>query len=187
MATFYEGNPILTFSFTVEEAEYASAYLFKQQYRSFFHRKEWKGGLCVTAAVCFAAMIPSFQVRYGSFWFPAAAMCFCFLMGAYFFFLQPEGLRKFGAEIYRSNLFLRGTHTVSVYRDSMVYKTEREVFSQYWTDFDRCIETEDQILLIGGVRDLMILKKDGISGEQQKQLSAHFASAFASRYRVVKR
>lgn len=187
MPTFYEGKPLALFDFKMEESEYAQAYYLKQNFRSKFHRQEIKVGICVTLVVLFAATIPFFNGKFGSFWIPASAVLISILFGIYFILLQPKSIQKLGAEIYRSNQLLSLENTVSIYRDSFIYKNSYETITQYWTDFDQCIESETMLLFIGGERTLVVLKTSVLSAENRDRLSEHFQSVFASKYQKAKR
>ena len=186
MPTFYEGEPLAVFSFTISEQDYEEAYYLQQNFRSAMHRKETKVAICLTAALLFAALIPYFYRKFGSFWIPAIGIILSIWIGIFFLILQPKAFRRMGSEIYQSNRLLQLVNTVSVYRDSLIYENENEKFSQYWTDFEQCLETEIMFFFVGGERNLLILKKDGLSLEDQKRLSEHFQSIFVSKYRQAK-
>ena len=187
MPTFYEGEPIATFTFQVEESDFQEALFLELNFRSNMHRQEVKVGICATLAIFFAAMIPIFYGRFRSFWMPMIAVGFVVILGLFFLFWQPKSFRQLGAEFYRSNQLLSKKQTASVYRDSLIYQNDCETITQYWTDFDRCIENKSGLLLVGGEHRLLILKTDVLSEEKQKQISEHMQAVFASKYHRVKR
>lgn len=183
MPNFYEGKPVAVLEQSLTAAEYGKAYYAAQSTVSLFHRKEVSSGVCLTVTVAAGALIPLFY-RVPGLLSTLIAVCAVGLgFAALLFFVQPNDTRSWGGALYRSNALLELPQEISVYRDSVVVKSERETLREYWTDFSRCVETEDAFILVGGwERWLLTLKKDGLSPEEKEALSAHFRDAFARRY-----
>lgn len=183
MPTFYEGKPIAVVEQSLSAADYASAYYAAQSTISRLRKKEVSAGICVTLAVASGALIPLFY-RIPGVLGGLIAACVAFLgFAALLFFVQPNDIRSWAGELYRSNRLLALPQTVSIYRDSIIAKNERETFQEYWTDFSRCVETKDAFVLVGGrERWLLAVKKDGMDRTVKETLSAHFHDAFAWRY-----
>lgn len=188
MPTFYEGKPVEAIEQTVSAADYASAYYSVQSSLSLMHKREVKAGICVTLAVITGTVIPVYYARFLTFWGPFCGIFIFLALAAIFFFVQPNDIKSWAEELYRSNPLLSLPQKVTVYRDSLVVENEYEQFTEYWTDFSGCIETRDAFVLNGGrERNLLVLKKSGLSEEQKNRLSAHFSDTFASHYRKIGR
>lgn len=188
MPTFYEGSPIEAVEQTVSAADYASAYYWVQSSFSLLHRREVRAGICLTLAVIVGSMIPLYSSRFLTLWGPFCAIIILLASAANFFFVQPITIRNWAEELYDSNALLALPQKITVYRDSVIAENGREQFSQYWTDFSGCVETKEAFVIHGSSeRNLLILKKDGLSPEQKSRLSAHFADTFASRYQKIGR
>lgn len=183
MPTFYEGNPIEVIGQTVGEDDYAAAVNAAQSTASPWNRREVRAALCVTLAVVCASVIPLYRVRFSTFLGPVCGILAFLGLAAVFFFWEPKDTADGARKIYRSNALMALPQKVSVYRDSIVTESSRERFTEYWTDFSRCVETKSAFVLVGGrERDLLLVKKAGLDPKRQAALAAHFADAFASRY-----
>lgn len=183
MPTFYEGEPVEVVEQTVSAADFASAYYAAQSTASLMNRREVRAGLCVTLAILCASMIPLYSTRFSTFFGPVCGILALLGLAAVFFFAQPNDIKSWAERIYASNRLLALPQKISIYRDSIVAEGERERFTEYWTDFSRCIETREAFVLTGGrERYLMIVKKDGLDAQRSERVSLHFADAFASRY-----
>ncbi len=188
MPTFYEGKPIETVEQTVAAEDYASAFYSVQSSLSLMHKREVKAGICVSLAIIIGSMIPLYYSRFFSLLGPICTIIIFLACAANFFFVQPNTIKNWAAELYGSNALLAMPQKITVYRDSVVLANECETFTLYWTDFYRCIETRDAFVMNGGrERDLLILKKSGLSEEQKHRLSAHFFDTFASHYQKIGR
>ncbi|MBW7572921.1 YcxB family protein [Caproiciproducens faecalis] len=183
MPTFYEGGPVHTVEQTVGSEDYAEAYYTAQSAVSPMHRKWVRAGICLSAAIVIASFIPFYRARFFTCWGPACGIVLALALGFLFFFIQPNDIRKWAAELYRSNRLLELPQKIEIYRDSVVIETSCEKILEYWTDFSKCIETPAAFVVTGGrERDLLLIKKQGLSNEQIKKISEHLAGAFASRY-----
>lgn len=188
MPTFYEGKPIEVVEQTISADEYACAYYAAQSTGSLIHKREVKAGICVTLAVITVSVIPIYLRRFFTFWGPVCTAFVLLGLAAVFFFVQPNDIKSWAEKLYHSNMLLSLPQKISIYRDSVVVENEREQLAEYWTDFFSCIETGDTFVFNGGrERNLLIIKKQGLSEEQRKRLSAHFFNEFASRYHKIGR
>lgn len=188
MPTFYEGKPIETVEQTVAAEDYASAYYSVQSSLSLLHKREVKAGICVSLAVIVGSTIPLYYARFLSLFGPVCVIIIFLATAANYFFIEPTAIQNWAEELYDSNALLALPQKITVYRDSVVLENEHETFTEYWTDFYRCIETRGAFIMNGGrERDLLILKKEGLSEEQKSRLSAHFADTFASHYQKIGR
>ena len=188
MPTFYEGKPIEVVEQNISAADYASAYYWVQSSFSLMHKREIKAGICLTLAVITGSIIPGYLARFSTFWGPVCVILILLGVAVVFFFVQPNDIKNWAAELYRSNSLLELPQKIDIYRDSVIMQNEREKFTQYWTDFSGCVETKDAFVIHGGrERNLLIVKKYGLSEEQKSKLSAHFADTFASRYQKIGR
>jgi hypothetical protein len=183
MPSFYEGNPIEILAQDVSAKDYAAAYYAAQDSFSPMHKKEVKAGLCLSAAAVIASFIPLYRAHFASFWVPACGIMLALLVGILFYFVQPADIKKWAVEVYTSNALLALPEKVSIYRDSVIIENAHEQLMEYWTDFDKCIESKAAFVVFGGrERNLLIIKKQGLTEQQNNKISAHFADAFASRY-----
>ena len=183
MPTFYEGKPIEILEQNVSAPGYAAAYYAAQDSLSPMHKKEVKASLCLTGAVVIGSLIPLYRTHFTSFWGPACGIVLALLLGVLFYFIQPNDIKKWAAEVYDSNALLALPEKVSIYRDSVIIENAHEQLMEYWTDFGRCIESKSAFIVLGGrERNLLIIKKQGLTEQQNSKISAHFADAFASRY-----
>lgn len=188
MPSFYEGEAIAVLEQTVSEDEYAAAYYAAQSSASLWNRREIRAALCVTLAVVCASAIPVYRTRFSTLFGPVGGILLFLALAAVFFFVQPGVIIDQAKRSYSSNRLLALPQKVSVYRDSIVAVSEKERFTEYWTDFSRCLETKTAFVLIGGrERALMTVQKEGLDGKLQEQLSGHFSGAFASRYQKIGR
>lgn len=186
--TFYEGKPIEAVEQTVNAADYASAYYVVQSSLSLMHKREVKAGICLSLAVITGSIIPIYHAKFFTFWGPFCGIFVLLGLAAVFFFVQPNDIKNWAKELYRSNALLALPEKIIVYRDSIVADNGRERFTEYWTDFYGCIETKDAFIMNGGMeRNLLIIKKEGLSTEQKNKLSTHFADTFASRFQKTGR
>lgn len=183
MPTFYEGNPVDILQQDISAEDYAAAYYTAQESFSLLHKKEVKAGLCLTAAIVIGSFIPIYRTRFSSYWIPAYGIVLAVLLAVLFYFIQPNDIRKWAADVYRSNALLALTEKISIYRDSVIIENEHEQLMEYWTDFSKCVESKSAFIVIGGLeRNLLIIKKQGLTEQQINKISAHFGDAFASRY-----
>ncbi|MDF1494725.1 YcxB family protein [Caproiciproducens sp. CPB-2] len=183
MPTFYEGGPVDTVEQTVGPDEYAAAYYTAQSAVSPIHTKWVRAGICLSAAIVIASFIPFYRARFFTCWGPACGIVLALALAFLFFFIQPDDTRKWAAELYRSNRLLALPQKIEIFRDSVVIQSSCEKMLEYWTDFSKCIETPSAFVVTGGrERDLLIIKKQGLTNEQIEKISAHLAGAFASRY-----
>ncbi|NLJ31036.1 MAG: hypothetical protein GX424_05470 [Clostridiales bacterium] len=183
MPTFYEGKPIATVEQSLREPDYAAAYYAAQSTVSLLRRKEVLSGICLTVAVVGGSLIPLFYRTPGLLGGLIAVCALGLGSALLFFFVQPHDIRSWAGEIYRSNALLALPQTITVYRDSIVAKSEKETFQEYWTDFARCVETRDAFVLVGGrERWILTVQKEGLEKSERETLSAHFQDAFARRY-----
>jgi hypothetical protein len=183
MPTFYEGEPVEVLEQTVSAADFASAYYAAHSTASLVNRKEVRAGFCVTLAILCGSIIPLYSTRFSTFFGPVCGILAFLGLAAVFFFAQPADIKNWAEKVYASNRLLALPQKIGIYRDSIVAESERERFTEYWTDFSRCIETREAFVLAGGQeRHLMIIKKDGLDAQREARLSSRFADAFASRY-----
>jgi hypothetical protein len=183
MATYYEGDPIGVVEQTLTAEEYAPEYRAAGGILSPFHRRGVKAGLCLSAALLIGSVIPLYRARFSTVFGPICGAALCVAFAALFYFYQPREIERWAAELFRSNALLSLPQKISVYRDSVVIESEREHILEYWTDFAGCLEDGEAFVLAGGrERDLLVIKKRGLSPEQIRSLSEHFSSAFALRY-----
>lgn len=188
MPTFYEGKPIETMEQTVTANDYASAYYWVQSSFSLLHKREVRAGICLSLAVIIGSMIPGYLIKFTTFWGPVCAILVLLGLAFLFFFVQPNDIKNWAAELYRSNALFALPQKIDIYRDSVVLKNKWEQFTLYWTDFSGCVETKEAFVIHGGrERNLLIVKKDGLSKEQISKLSSHFSDAFASHYQKIGR
>lgn len=183
MPTFYEGGPVHTVEQMIGPEDYAAAYAAAQSAVSPMHKKWVKAGICASAAIVIASFIPFYRTKFSSCWAPACGIVLALALGFLFLFVQPGDIRRWAAELYRSNALLALPHKIELFRDSVVFENSCEKILEYWTDFAKCIETPSAFVLTGGrERELLIIKKQGLTNEQREKISAHLAGAFASRY-----
>ena len=184
MATYYEGSPIEVVEQTMSEQEYAREYRAAGEILSPFRRRGVKAGLCLSAALIIASVIPFYRTKFSTVFVPVCGVVLCIAFAALFYFYQPAEIERWAAELFRSNALLSLPQKISIYRDSVVVKSERERILEYWTDFAGCLEKKNAFVLAGGrERPLLIIKKQGLSPEQIRRLSEHFSETFALRYR----
>nr|WP_319489601.1 YcxB family protein [uncultured Caproiciproducens sp.] len=183
MPTFYEGKPIEIIEQTVDPEDYAAAYYTAQSAISPMHKKWVKAGICLSTAIVIASFIPFYNARLATCWAPAGGIVLALALGFLFFFVQPNDIKKWADELYRSNGLLALPQKIQLYRDSVVLENSCEQILEYWTDFNKCLETGAAFVLTGGrERELLIIKKRGLTNEQTETISAHLAGTFASRY-----
>jgi len=183
MPTFYEMKPVEILEQTMEADEYAAAYLAAQESISSLRKKEVKAGICLTVAAVIGALIPAYHTHSATYWVPIGAIAAAVLLAALFYFVQPSNIKRWAAELYRSNALLALPEKISIYRDSVLIENQYEQMMEYWTDFYKCVESKSLFVAIGGrERNLLVIKKQTLTEEQRNTLSAHFADAFASRY-----
>lgn len=183
MPTFYESEPIEKITITLNSSDYQNAYLFAEQNISPMHRRSVKTVLCINIAILIASFIPFYANHYSSYWIPICAV-FLMLVAAGFFFLeQPRIIKKWAAQIFESNQFLRLSNQMILYRDCIVIENEYEKISEYWTDFDKCLENSGYFVLTGGInRYMLVIKKQDMSKEQICTVSTHMENTFARHY-----
>ena len=151
------------------------------------HRKEVKAGICVTAALLIGSIIPAYHARFSTVWAPSCGIFVAVAVGLMFYFVQPNEIKQWAAELYRFNALLALPEKITIFRDSVVVENECEQFLEYWTDFTKCIETKDAFVMTGGPeRNLLSIQKSGLTQEQKDKLSVHFADTFASRYQKIR-
>ena len=188
MPTFYEGNPVEILEQDISADEYAAAYYTVQESISPMHKKEVKVCVCLSGAAVIGSLIPLYRTRFATFWVPVCGIILAFLLSILFYFVQPNDIKKWAAELYRSNALLALPEKISIYRDSVIIENAHEQLMEYWTDFAKCVESKSAFVAIGGQeRNLLIIKKAGLTEEQRNKISAHFADAFASRYQKSER
>lgn len=188
MPTFYEGKPIAVLEQSLSAADYASAFYAAQSTISLLRRKEVSSGICLTVSVISGALIPLFYRVPGLLGVLITVCAVGLVFAGVLFFVQPNDLRSWAKELYRSNALLALPQTVTVYRDSIAVKSEVETFQEYWTDFSRCVETKEVFVLVGGrERWVLAVKKEGLEESVKETLSAHFQDAFARRYQKLGR
>lgn len=187
MPTFYEGGPVEILEFELTQKDYESAYLLQEKYQSPLNRPAVKTGLCITAAAVIISVFPYYLSKFSTVWAPVCGILIFLLLAVFFGYTQPKMTREWAAQVFQSNRLLPLKSTVLIYRDSVVYENEYEKFTEYWTDFSKCLEGDEYFVLTGGFhRPLLILEKNRMNEGQQQALSQHFANAFASRYHKVK-
>ena len=187
MPTFYEGRPIEILETELTRKDYESAYLLQEKYQSPFHRPAVKSGMCATAAVLIISALPYYLSRFSTIWAPVCGILIFVLLAVFFGNIQPRFIREWASQIFESNRLLSLKTTALIYRDSIICENEYEKFTEYWTDFSRCLEGDEYFVLSGGFhRQLLILDKKNMNEGQRQALSQHFANAFASRYHRVK-
>lgn len=183
MAADYESKPIDVIGQTLTDAEYARAYSAAEGMLSPFRRRGIQAGICLSAAVLFASVIPLYRAKFTTFFGPICAIVLCVAFAALFYFYQPRETERWAAERFRSGALLSLPQKISVYGDRAVVETERERILSYWTEFAGCTETETAFVFVGGrERSLLILKKQGLSPERIRRLSEHFSAVFVRRY-----
>lgn len=183
MATSYEGSPIEVIEQTLSAEEYAPEYRAAGGILSPWSRRGVKAGLCLSAALLVGSVIPLYRARFSTFFGPVCGVALCVAFAALFYFYQPREIERWAAELFRSNALLSLPQRISVYRDSVVIESERERILEYWTDFAGCLEDRKAFVFAGGrERNLLVIKKQGLSPEQTQRLSEHFSAAFAFRY-----
>lgn len=183
MATFYEGGPIEVIEQTLTAEEYARGYRAAGEFSSPLRRRGVQAGLCLSAAVLIGSVIPLYRARFSTFFLPVCGILLCVLFAALFYFYRPREIERGAQELFRSNALLSLPQKIGVYRDSVVVESEREHILEYWTDFAGCLENGEFFVLSGGrERNLLILKKQGLSAEQRRRLTEHFSATFALRY-----
>ncbi len=188
MPTFYEGKPVEILEQHISEDDYAAAYYAAQESISPMHKKEVKVCVCLSAAAVIGSLIPLYHTRFSTFWVPVCGIILALLLAVLFYFVQPNDIKKWASELYRSNPLLALPEKISIYRDSVIIENQHEQLMEYWTDFGKCIESKSAFVVIGGQeRNLLIIKKQGLMEEQRNKISAHFADAFASRYQKSER
>ena len=184
MSTFYEGEPVQKLEQQLTQPDFETAFLSYEHSISPLHRPAVRAGICVTAAVLFGSMIPWYAARFATVWFPLCGILLTLALAVYFCREQPKAVRRWAGNLFRSNRMLSLPCSVAVYRDSVAVKNEYETLTLYWTDYGACLEIGQYVILSGGLsRNFLILKKQGLTGEQQAALSAHFRNTFAARYR----
>ena len=186
MPTFYEGKPIEVIEQAVSADEWASAYYTAQASISLMHRREVKAGICITAALLVGSIIPVYHSKFSTAWAPACVIVILLALSLVFYFIQPNEIKRWAAELYRTNALLALPEKITILRDSVTIENEHEQFLEYWTDFSKCIETKNAYVITGGrERNLLTVQKRGLTEEQKNKISAHFADAFASRYQKI--
>jgi len=186
MPTFYDSEPILKTAFTLQKEDFGEAYYLNKNCRTFFSRHEVKTGLCFTCAMIIAAFTPHYTRVYASAWVPIAAIILAVFGMGYFFTVQPQRQKKRGELLFDSNRLLSKENSCLIYRDSLVYENEYEKYTHFWTDFERCTENDRLIVLSGGERALLVIKKENLSPEKKAMLSNHLSETFAVKYRKAK-
>lgn len=183
MPTFYEGKPIEIFEQVIDADDYAAAYYTAQEAISPMHKKEVKACLCLSVAAVIGALIPAYHTHSATFWVPFGGIVLAVLLAVLFYFVQPNDIKKWAAQLYRFNALLALPEKISIYRDSVLIENQYEQLMEYWTDFFKCVESKSAFVAIGGrERNLLIIKKQSLTEEQRNQITAHFSDAFASRY-----
>ena len=186
MPTFYEGDPVVQISYTLERDDFVEAYYEEKNYRSFFSRREVKGGIFLSLILLIILTIPSFYAKYGTFFTPAVFIALLLVLFYFFVFTQTEEMKKTAKKIYDTNCFLKLENKVSVYRDSLIYENQYEKIVQYLTDFVFCMESSSFFILKGGEKDLLILKKEGLDQRTVQKMRETFSSSFASKFIQIK-
>ena len=186
MPTFYEGPPIAEFSFSISQEEFIKAYYQFNNNKSFFSRKEVRGGIFISLILLTLCTIPHFIKKFGTFFF-SSIFIFLFVFLFYFsVFVQPAEIKKDAKKIYETNGFLKLENTVVLYRDTLIYKNQYEEFSQYLTDFSFCMESSEYFIFKGGERDLLIVKKENLDEKTIALISENLYSFFTSNYIKIK-
>ena len=186
MPTFYEGSPIVQASFTINQEDFIKAYYEKENNKSFLSRREVKGGIFLSLILLTILTIPKFYASFGTFFTPAVFILLFLILFYLFVFVQPNEIKKTAQRIYDTNAFLQLENKVSIYRDSLIYENQFEKYSQFLTDFDFCMESEDYFILIGGERSLFIIKKSVMEKRDIEKLSQSLSSFFTTRYIKIK-
>lgn len=183
MPTFYEGGPIETVSQTISSEDYANAFYAAYCASSPLRRRWVRAGIFLSAAIVIGSCIPFYRARFATVWIPCGGIVLALALCILFGFVQPNDLKKWGARLYRSNVLWSVPEQIEIYRDSVVLKNTCEQILEYWTDFSLCLETSSAFIAAGGrERELLIIKKQGLSKEQTEKISAALSGAFAARY-----
>ena len=183
MPTFYESNPIEKLTVTLNSEDFQAAYNLAEQNISPFHHRELKTGFCLTLAVLIGSSIPCYAIHYASYWIPIGAIVVMLAAAIFFYEKQPRIIKKWAAQVFESNRLLGLKNQMVLYRDSMVIENEFEKASEYWTDFDKCLENPGYFVLTGGTnRSMIVIKKQDLSKEQLDKVSVHLQNSFAYRY-----
>lgn len=184
MPTVYESNPIEVLTVTLNSEDFQTAYNLAEQNISPLHHREVKAGFCLTLAILIGSSIPCYAIHYASYWIPIGAIVVMLVAAAFFYVKQPRIIKKWAAQVYDSNRLLSLKNQMALYRDSMVIENEFEKATEYWTDFDKCLENSGYFVLTGGTnRGMVVIKKQDLSKEQLDKVSVHLQNAFAYRYR----
>lgn len=188
MPTFYDNEPIEEICQTISKDEYKEAFYIGDSAVSPMHTKWVKTGICLSAAIIVGSLLPIYRNNFITFWVPSCAFVIFLLLALYFYYIQPKEIKKWGEKIYITSAFLPLPQKIKIYRDSVVLENEYEKILEYWTDFAKCVETNSFYILTGGrERSLLIIKKNGLTPEQNQNISKHFSNEFALRYMKKKR
>jgi len=187
MPTFYESNPIEKLSVTLNSDDFQNSYNLVEQNISPIHHREVKAGFCLTLAVLIGSSIPCYAIHYASYWIPIGAIIVMLAAAVFFYAEQPRIIKKWATQVFESNQLLNLKNEIVLYRDCMVIENEYEKLSEYWTDFDKCLENSGYFVLTSGTnRSMVVIKKQDLSKEQLDRVSVHLQNFFAYRYHKAK-
>ena len=188
MPTYYEGNPVIKIKQVLKRSEFTEFYLVRESFLSPLHHPKVKAGICLTGAMILGSLILWNFRRFSTVWTLSCGILAFLLLGIFFLFVQPNIIGRWAEKVFDSNQLLKLETTISVYRDSVLIENEFESYIEYWIDFERCLETDQLYLLIGGFnRSFLIVSKEEMDKSQRELLSTHFSNVFCQRYRKVGR
>lgn len=187
MVGFYEEEPVQVLEQQLTAEDFEHAVLLYDYSASPIRSPQVRAGLCACMALLVGSLIPWYAARFATVYVPIAGILLFLALALFFVRELPRQHRQRARQLYQSSRLFGVPSTVSVYRDRLMLENEYETLTEFWTDYAGCVENSAYYVLGGGIsRQLLILKKSELEQRQIEELTIHFESAFAGRYRRVR-
>lgn len=182
------GQEAVTAVQTLTERDFLEAYRAVKICGSPLRRRGVRAGICLTAAALAASVIPSYYRIFLSAQIPVCVVAVFLTAAAAFWFLQPAAESRYAERLFRACPLMALPSEIRVEYDRVTVKSERERYTEYWTDFAFCVETPGLFAASGGCeRRLLIVEKNSLSQEETVRLQALLSNGFAGRYHRIPR
>lgn len=179
----------ITMEQTLDEKDYVAAEAVLKYFSNPMSRRSVHAAMCLTGAVIAASLVHAFQSTFSSLvWIPILLFTVFSAAAVLVWFLQPKSEARCVRHWFRSCPLAALPTEIAIFHDRVTMESKCETITEYWTDFSICVETDDFIAAAGGrERFLFAVKKNELSEDTKKQLSALFYSAFEGRWYRLKR
>lgn len=183
MPTYYEGA-VSSFRAAVTREEYIEAWCLDQEMSGKLKNLSAKKlTVCALLALVLFGVMPFYSRFFSTIWVPMLLAVLCIGWNLYYALYLPRWARQSAGRCFDSNRLLAEEFEVCLYRDSYTARSRFETYTGHWTDHTACAENGALFVVTGGWdRNLLVIPKRALTGEQAAEVSEHFARTFTQKY-----